>query len=253
MSIQEFIYKHARKNEFVLKDVNFKCACCKTEQKQGIETKKIVSSNFTNWDIVSGKYLCEACANLLKGEFSTELRRTSFIVYENELLKVKNDKLLKKLLNIKSVPFSIGVTFSYKKHNAFRCVLNNDKDIFLVRVEDELIEFNKEKVIVLLNLMKDLYLTYFTKEEIRKGKYNTFNIKKFGYEKFSTIESKLKKERGTGIFNLLIDLLPSELRVQTNKKIKDIEKIEKNKNKEDKNETKRSRKKECNFTLFDLE
>jgi hypothetical protein len=248
--VQNFIYKHAAKNEHILKNIDFKCACCKAQSSAGIETKKIVSGNFTNWDLLTDKYLCEACANLLKGDFSTELRRTSFIVYKDELMKLKNDRLLKHLLNIKKTPFAVGITFSYKKHNAFRCELNYDTNNYFIRVEDELIEFNKVKVTGLLNKMKDLYLTYFTKEEIRKGKYNIHNINKFGIEKFQYIESELQEERGTALFNLLVDLLPSELRVSTNKKIKEKEKQKKER---EKNAVKCNRKKIGNIALFDLD
>jgi hypothetical protein len=91
-----------------------------------------------------------------------------------------------------------------------------------------------------------LYLTYFTKNDIKSGNYNIALIKKFGVEKFNEFENVVKRYRKTDLFDLLIEALPSAKKTEYSKKIKKIEK-------EGKNENKRPRKESNNIIVSHME
>lgn len=247
MTVQEFIYQvSGANNEHTLEDVECNCALCKKKITQGIKTKKITSGNFTNHDVVSGNYLCEACANIMKSELSTRLRRSSFIAFKDKIIYFKQADIASWIFKDKETPFVIGITFSYKKHNAFRCIINYSNDDFFIRQEEKLIKIEKEIAKKLFKAMMRLYLTYFTKDNIKSGKYNIALINKYGVEKFNELEQILSQHRKTDMFDLLVEALPSKLKQEYSKKIKKYEK-------EKKDAIKKAGKRSSNVAVPDLE
>jgi CRISPR type IV-associated protein Csf1 len=225
MTVQEFIYNaNGRVNEHNVSDIEkCHCALCKKETTKGTLAKKILSGNFTNHDIVSGKYLCEACANIMQSELSTALRRSSFVVYEDEIIYFKQADLAEWIFKEKKLPFVMGVTFSYKKHNAFRCILNYSNEEFYIRQEEKLIEIKKEEARKLYKAMLYLYLTYFTKDNIKQSDYNIALVQKFGLQRFNELEAIIKQYRKTDVFELLIEALPSGKKQEYAKNMKEKE------------------------------
>lgn len=233
MNVQEFIYKASKeKNEHQLTECDTQCICCSREINEGVPSKKIIGAKFTNRDLFQkGEFLCEACANLLKGELSAKLRKSNFIAYKDHIEYFKQDVALKKLLTIKETPFSVGLTFSYKKHNAFRSYLCYDTENYIIRQEDNFIEFKRKDVENMFKSIKPLYCSFFTKEEIKTGAYKIHNIEKIGIIKFQQHEDVLKKYRNTLLFNLTLELFPYDIKKNSSKKIKEIEKRRKNETK----------------------
>ena len=251
MTVQEFLYKASgNKNEHTLETLECKCALCKQNITQGIKTKKITSGNFTNHDVVSGEYLCEACANIMQSELSTTLRRSSFIACENEIIYFKQADLAQWIFTEKKLPFVLCVTFSYKKHNAFRAVINYSNNEFYIRQEEKLIEIKIEEAKKLYKDMMYLYLTYFTKDNIKAGDYNIALVQKFGLSKFEECESVIKQYRKTDMFDLLIEALPSSKKQEYAKAMKELEK---NKKEEVKVEVNRTGKKSDNIVIPNME
>lgn len=250
MTVQEFIWNAGGSiNEHEIKTINgnHNCSLCKKEINEGVKSKKILSGNFTNHDVVSGEYLCQACANIMQSDLSTKLRRSNFIAFSDEIIYFKQGDIAKWIFSEKKTPFAIGITFSYKKHNAFRCMLNYSNENFSIRQEEKLIDINLTAAKEIFRAMLSLYLTYFTKDNIRLGDYNIAFVQKFGAEKLSQIENILKKHRKTDMFNLLIEALPSDKKLEYNKKIQEKEKEVK------KNATITERKESCNIAVPNLE
>lgn len=212
-TIQKFLYLSDKyKNEIELEKVNCKCALCNEEVEESILLKKVVSGNFTNYEYFNGNRLCIYCSNLFKNSKAPNMRRSSFIAYENEIDYFGNSELYKKLFEEKKVPFSFCVTFSFKKLNSFRAELNYNNDEYFIRQEDNLILFKTQEYKKLFMTMIKLYFDNFTKKELETGEYNKASIEKFGLSKFLNLENEIKKYRNLDVFKLLIAALPAEKR-----------------------------------------
>jgi CRISPR type IV-associated protein Csf1 len=59
------------------------------------------------------------------------------------IIYFKQADLAEWIFKEKKLPFVMGVTFSYKKHNAFRCIINYSNEEFCIRQEEKLIEIKK--------------------------------------------------------------------------------------------------------------
>ena len=213
MTVQKFIYNNAGlTNENNLEDKPSICGLCNTYAEKTISSKKIFSGNFTNYEYFKNDRLCEHCVNLIKNSKSEDMRRSSFICTENGNDYFKNSELYKKLFKEKQLPFTFCVTYSFKKLNSFRAVLNYSNEEYYIRQEDNLILFKVNECKVVFKLMLNLYFNNFTKSEILKGDYNKVSIQKFGIQNFLNIENELKKSRGKDYFELLTVALPAELR-----------------------------------------
>jgi hypothetical protein len=94
------------------------------------------------------------------------MRRSSFITTEEGIDYFKNSELFKKLFAVKLIPFTFCVTYSFKKLNSFRAVLNYSNEEYYIRQEDNLILFKVKECKEVFTLMLKLYMNGFTKKEI---------------------------------------------------------------------------------------
>lgn len=210
---QKFLYNADKyENEVVLENEKCKCALCSEETEESVKISKVVSGNFTNFEYFNGSRLCKYCANLFKNSKAPNMRRSSFVAYEDEVNYFGNSELYNKLFEEKKVPFVFCVTFSFKKLNSFRAELNYNNDEYYIRQEDNLILFKTKEYKKIFMLMIKLYFDNFTKKEIETSAYNKANIEKFGLSKFLQIENEIKKYRNLDVFKLLIAALPAEKR-----------------------------------------
>lgn len=236
MNQNKLIYKSLNLKEKIknygyhIKNKEFNCAWCGNEHKRGFKVKKITSSNFTNWDLMqnpSSEYMCPACSAPFLGSKIKDIDYTNgneknlrrlliyyhFIATKNKFIAFKNDELPEYLMNPpipENEPFVFCVTYSYKKHNSFRAIINHSKDKFKIRAETKVINFDRKKAKDILPVLWELYL-YFTKEEIINQHFPTNKIFQMGVDRFD----ELKKEQESLKYNfreLLVKILDSDKR-----------------------------------------
>jgi hypothetical protein len=218
-------------------DQEFTCAWCGRSAQKGFK-KNIISNNFTNWDLLdnpSSEYICKYCSYPFLGSkiknityangHEENLRRLivyyHFIATENEFIAFKNDRLPHYLFNLpvgKDKPFVFCITYSYKKHNAFRGVINYSRDHFKIRIETKVVDFKREKAETIMPVLWELYL-YFTKEEITKQYFPTHKILQMGVDKFEELKSK-QANLEHGFRELLVTVMDSEKRQEAVKEIR---------------------------------
>lgn len=184
------IGKHINKNSGT---VTGTCCICGDENVKGDPTKKVLSSNFTDTDILKpGDMICTYCSVCIgfKQKKTEALRCTSFIATENNLMKLKREDCYKYVINPPELPFVFGVTKSYKKHISFKTIVNYDRNIFHVRTDNYVIKIDTKKDVKLLEIINKWYTrksktqTYFTKNEIMNGCLNIKKIKDYGNDYF---------------------------------------------------------------------
>lgn len=205
------------------------CFICGNEITKGIQVKKVISSNFTNFDIcknINGKNCCQDCATTIK---NADLRKNSFIADKDHLYSLKKNDIENYIFNLDKYvkgEFVVGITTSFKKHNSFRCRVNLDTSRFFIRQEDREYLFNVEEMKYLYDKLNEAYLQ-FSKDEILSGNYSTIAIEQFGLEKFIEFENVFKKYRKSYQFELLVYILNSERRNEYIKQKQQAQKEEK--------------------------
>ena len=107
--------------------------------------------------------------------------------------------------------FVVGINTKFKKHNSYRCTVNSNTDVFIIREEDKEYVFNRLEMKPLYTIIWWMYL-YFTKDEIQTGQYPIYKIQEYGAEKFMEHEKIIKQYRNTHQFDLLLYMLNSERR-----------------------------------------
>ncbi len=219
MNATEIIYSALQKSNIELSglelgNVETKCMMCGKYIEEGIKYKKVVSGNFTDYDVfanIQGTHICKECAACVK---LRELRANNIIADENNLYLLKKNDLEEYLFNIDkyvSGDFVIGITRSFKKHNSYRCKVNNNTNVFIIREEDKEYVFDRANMKVLYDIIWDMYL-YFTKDEIQTGQYQISKIQEYGLKRFEKHEEIIKRHRNTHQFDLLLYILNSEER-----------------------------------------
>lgn len=242
MKATEIIYSALEKSgielpELDLEETEGNCMMCGKAIKEGVKYKKVVSANFTDYDVfanIQGTHICKECATCVK---LRELRVNNIIADENNLYLLKKNDLEEYLFNIDkyvSGDFIIGITRSFKKHNSYRCKVNNNTNVFIIREEDKEYVFDRERMKKPYDIIWDMYM-YFQKDEILTGRYSIARIEEYGLERFKAHEDVIKQYRDTHQFDLLVYILNSEERNKiVEERIKKHKEEKKNKHKNNK-------------------
>lgn len=232
MNATEIIAKHLVKKEDDVLEIDTRCMLCNKEIKQGIKKNKIMSAKFTDYDecknITSG-YVCIECGTCIK---ERDLRTHNILADDKSLYLFKKQELEEYVFNIDkyvSGEFVIAMTTSFKKHNSFRCRVNNDTRRFYIRWEDRELLFNVDEMKDLYQILNEMYL-FFNKDEMLAGNYSIMKIKEFGLKRFEEVEQVIKRHRKTHQLDLLVYMLDSEKRNEfVKERIEDAKRKEKEK------------------------
>lgn len=252
MTNTEIIYSALLKSnievpEIELEETEGYCMVCGKKIKEGAKYKKVLSGNFTDWDTLKnldGTHICKECGAVIK---TRELRTNNILADKEHLYLLKKNDLEEYLFNLDKYvngQFIIGITRSFKKHNSFRCTVNDDTKVLDIREEDKEYIFPICLMRPLYDMLNEAYL-YFTKDELLMGQYNLSSIQEFGLDKFNECENIFKQYRGSHQFDLLVYMMNSEVRneivnerIKKQKEEKDKQKrLAKEKKKREKNET----------------
>jgi len=222
----QLITKHINKNILTceIKQVNTICKWSGKNITEGILFSDIIGDSFTELEIFKYKsdYLSVDFALLtqpvIKGEKQLNaLRNYSFFATNKELKILNRDTILELLLNIPETPFQLGITYSNKKHIAYKTPINYSKHIFKVCTDTGTVVFDVIKANKLLPIIQSWYTiakttslqpTYFTKDEILGVSMpNTTKISEYGIVKYFAENDILKQYRNTMFFKLLVHVL----------------------------------------------
>lgn len=154
------------------------------------------------------------------------IRNYSFFANLDILILLKRDEILKLLLNIpsSSTGFQVGITYSHKKHIAYKAPINFDTENYQVITDLGIVNFEKQKAIKIIKIAQKWYTvlpekinteakpTFFTKDQIKGFSLPNYNqIKNYGIVKYMNENKELEKYRKTLLFNLIIHLLNKQL------------------------------------------
>lgn len=206
---------------------NAVCAFTGVLITQGVLKKDLISNTFTDYDLMryDSNYVSVGVALLLSdvipngiGGFNS-LRNYSFYVDALQFKILQRDEILPLLLNLPSTPFQICVTFSNKKHIAYRSKPQYNKDLIVIatdlgditldiRVVKELLQVLEKWYKVIENNTSKQLPTYFTKAEILgENTPSISKIKSYGITQYFEDTKFLEYHRGKMYFKLLTHIL----------------------------------------------
>lgn len=222
----QLITKHLNKNVLTCKieQVNTVCAFSGEKITEGIKFSEIIGERFTELEIFKFKsdYLSIDFALLtqpvIKGEKQlNSLRNYSFLATDNELKILNRDEILELLFNIPESPFQIAITYSNKKHLAYKTPVNYNRNKFIVCTDTGNVEFDVKKAKELFPILQSWYTiakqtsqqpTYFTKDEILGlTTPNNSKITEYGIEKYFAESAIIEPYRNTLFLKLLVHSL----------------------------------------------
>ena len=200
------------------------CAFGGTKITEGVKLKHLIRKTFTDHYLIryQSEYASIDIAMMMEAVIQgpkqlNALRVYSFYADKNKFLLLKRVDAIKFLLNITETPFVIGITFSNKKHIAYKAVENIDSDNFKIITDKGVVEFNKQKARVILSIMQKWYTivpdkketkalpTFFNKAHIEGvSSPNHKAIMLYGLQKYMNENSELEKYRRTPLFELLL-------------------------------------------------
>ena len=132
---------------------------------------------------------------------------------------MKREDILQEILSLNDSPFVICVTYSNKKHTAYKSTLNYSIEKFVVTTDLGDVVVERKKLEAILPTLQSWYSvikgkqntstqpTYFTKSEILNGSTNTKRIRQYGVEKYFRENAEIGKYRNTAFLNLIVHIL----------------------------------------------
>lgn len=236
ISTTAFIGKHLPKDriESIVEPCDAICAFTGAKITQGVPLKTLIKKTFTDFEYIRFKSayasvetaLCMSegvIASTKEGVFNS-LRNYSFVATESEFRLLPRADVPSVLLQPPAPPFVLCVTFSSKKHIAFKAELNYNSQYFSVetdkgRVQIDVAEFRKiyeiaQRWYSIIPALADKAQppTWFTKAEIAgetepDTKRMSDYAAAFGLDAFKTEYDALRRYKNT----LWIELLTFSL------------------------------------------
>lgn len=174
-----------------IKPCNTICAFTGKEIKEGVAIKKAIADTFTDQHYIrfNSEYISVNAAKCIMGVFPSNgdrlnaLRAYSFIATQNNLRILKQNELQELMYNLPQEPFALCVTYSNKKHIAFKAHVNFDDADFYIDTDVQSFIANRVELLNLLNIARRWYSvipakaekaekpTWFTKAEISGESY----------------------------------------------------------------------------------
>lgn len=164
--------------------VRFICMCGK-ECTEGIPVKKIVSSNFTEWGLVS-EYVCEHCADLFSLYFNSYILNSDGI----RLLNVR--EMAEEIQKPQKPSFKIIISVSQKKHLFYKAVYNDNPDRFIANLEEERISCDLDTLREQFLFVGSLQALGESKERLKTGEIRHDILIKTGHAALNYLQEQLK-------------------------------------------------------------
>lgn len=228
MNSINLISKHLDENNLSIEvhDVDAVCAFTGEQISRGVKNKDLIKKTFTDWaylkyrsdfSSVDAALCIEAVIKSEKGFNS--LRNYSFFATESELVFLRREDILDLVLSVPSTPFVLCVTYSNKKHTAYKATVNYNQKNFIVTTDIGDVNIDIDKVRSILPIIQSWYTvvrgkeetsaqpTYFTKAEILNGCDNHKRINDYGIEKYYKENEIIEQYRNTAFLNFIVHIL----------------------------------------------
>lgn len=211
------------------------CSFSGVQITRGVKNNDLIKDTFTDHEYIkynSGYTSVEYALLLseiipspsLKGNL-VALRVCNYFVTERSIIFPNRGDILDIILNLKEeyLPFILVVTYSNKKHTAYKTRLNYDTKKFMVRTDVADVWLDMDVVHQYLPIIQSWYTilkgkdntsqqpTYFSKSEILTGKIDYKKSVEYGFEKANKENDFLQQFRGYASFQLIVHLINKKI------------------------------------------
>lgn len=209
-----------------VQNVNTICSFTGEKITKGVANNDLIKKTFTDhcflryssdYSSVDAAMCISAVIQGSKGFNS--LRSYSFLATKGELSILKRESILETILNLKSTPFVLCVTYSNKKHTSYKSIINTDVNNFVVTTDIGNVSISIDTIRRILPVIESWYSivdgkektstqpTYFTKNDILIGCSNAKKIKEYGVAKYFKEDQKIQEYRNTSFLKLIVHIL----------------------------------------------
>ena len=181
--------KEIKVKEFPTVKRDFICQACGHPAHEGVEVKRAVSGNFTDW-AWTGQYICPSCARLLSLYFY------NYIVEDGEISVFNVREIYANLIRPHRTPFKFIITTSQKKHLFYRAVENWSDERFAVQMETETIWTDRERMRRLFDFVEGLQTLGVAKGMMLEGELPLdIMMSEYGYDAYEFLRQELQESR----------------------------------------------------------
>ena len=192
----------------------------------GVKLSDVIKKTFTDQAFIRypSEYVSLEIAMLLETTVPAEkgyncLRNYSFLATEKELLLLKREDILSHILSPPRDFYYFCVTYSNKKHIAFKAIPNNYR-VLVITTDKGNVRIDYDALDIFLPIIQNWYTilpsetgkatprTYFSKAQILGESIPNFNqIKAYGLDRFEEENNLLDKIRKSALFELIVFVL----------------------------------------------
>lgn len=244
MYLSNFLTQHL-KYSYQTVECSTVCKMCGKALKIGVNQKDIIKkATFNDYQYLTHKsdFLCTECSALIsdiqlpRDDKKRRLRSFSFIASEQDFKVLKREQLWNCLLNPPEPPFVFCVTYSNKKHIAFKSQIQFEQQSYSVFTDKGEVKIDLRDLGKLLRIIAEWYTilpdrvetkqqpTWFTKGEILNRGRNYKNIIAYGLQKYQEENQFLKQYRNTALLTFLVFALNKK--INSNLKVSKIGQFE---------------------------
>lgn len=181
--------KEVEIKQFAVNQVEFVCPICHRHVFEGVELKKAVSANFTDWAYVDD-YVCKPCSELLSLFFY------SYSVENGKIRLYNVREIYSNIMRKHELPFKFIITKSQKKHLFYLATENLSDKEFAIQLETETIFTNRERMKTLFDFIECMITLGAGKRLMLEGKLpRDILLKPFGTKAISFLQEELRKSR----------------------------------------------------------
>ncbi len=165
------------------------CPICHRHVFEGVEFKKAVSANFTDWGYVDD-YVCKPCSELLSLFFY------SYSVENGKIRLYNVREIYSNIMRKHELPFKFIITKSQKKHLFYLATENLSDEEFAIQLETETIFTNRNRMKTLFDFVECMITLGAGKRLMLEGKLpRDILLKPFGTKAISFLQEELRKSR----------------------------------------------------------
>jgi len=208
--------------------ININSVCCFTGNHitEGVHKKHLIGKTFTDTEYLryNSDYVGVDAALCLSQVIKSEkgfnsLRNYNYLATEHELKILKREDILQIIMQPPDPPFCLAVTFSNKKHTAYKTIPAADRDGFIISTDKGNVMILRNTVTSVVSLIQKWYTivpgkeenlmqpTWFTKDEILFGSNNFKRIMDYGEESYYAENKMIDKYRHSLFLTLIVHLL----------------------------------------------
>lgn len=230
--MKNLISKHLNSGHLGIKihQVDAICAFTGDRITEGVLLSDLIKKTFTDHELIrfNSEYASVDIALLMEMVIPAEkglnsLRNYSFYASDKKLVLLKREETLPLLFSIPDKAFQVGITYSNKKHIAYKAPVNFDRDEYKIITDRGMVVFERKTAQAIFTLAQKWYSvvpakaetkvqpTWFTKEQIRGAAPSVKQITEYGTEAYLNENRDLEKYRGTALFELIVNFLKKAL------------------------------------------